>query len=531
MSVDTSKPPERHDPVNLFAERILTKYFTDISVIIPPDSLVTSSEAAPPDAASLPPLIGVPPQAPNVGIIGGGIGGLYAALPLQEQGVPYEILEASDHLGGHLLTKRMDAGVMRFPETTIMEPLFRLFRKINLPLGQYQFQDKHGNSTLYYNGLNKRRVGAPDTASDWEIESVPSPWNEIGWKANVNNIVKPFAKKLIEDFNKPIGEDGCDDGWTLMMKYDKYSMKAYMAGNQSDTDPDNLDRLRLMPYPMDVVNWCETFDKSSSWYDRALSETVLEDLAFKWDGKPFDWKYIIGGSSKLATTLDEYMAEHPGYVHPFFNSRVTGISCVSVSDIPGEGPPGINSEDTVVEVQLTNSRSRYYSHVITTTTLPCLRTMDLRYARLDYLQKAVLRMLQYGPSTKIGLKPSALTELEDQWEVADAHSWSNDLTTMGAFAFFGPGDFSKLYPALTCPASGGRLHFSGEVVSVRHAWVAGALEASARAVYAILRASYPDKADKFKREYGIAKCWTSESLYEQLVLGFKKSIPEYPPSQ
>lgn len=178
---------------------------------------------------------------------------------------------------------------MRFPETPIMEPLFRLFRKINLPLGQYQFQDKHGNSTLYYNGINQRRVDASDTASAWEITSVPSPWGEIGWKANVSNVVEPFAKKLIEDYTKTDSKKG----WELMMKYDRYSMKAYMAGNRSDTDPEQLDKRGLMPYPMDVVNWCETFDKSSGWYDRALSETVLEDLAFQWDNKPFGWKYIV----------------------------------------------------------------------------------------------------------------------------------------------------------------------------------------------------------------------------------------------
>ena len=77
-----------------------------------------------------------------------------------------------------------------------------------------------------------------------------------------------------------------------MMEYDQYSMKSYMAGNRSDTRP-WLDKEGLMPYPMNVVNWCETFDKSSGWYDRALTETVLETLAFSWDGEPIDWKYIV----------------------------------------------------------------------------------------------------------------------------------------------------------------------------------------------------------------------------------------------
>jgi hypothetical protein len=29
-----------------------------------------------------------------------------------------------------------------------------------------------------------------------------------------------------------------------------------------------------------IINWCETFDKSTGWYDRALTEQVSEALAF-----------------------------------------------------------------------------------------------------------------------------------------------------------------------------------------------------------------------------------------------------------
>ena len=53
------------------------------------------------------PILGIPKEAPKVGIIGGGIGGLYAAMLLQEQGIPYEILEASPRLGGRLYTQKM----------------------------------------------------------------------------------------------------------------------------------------------------------------------------------------------------------------------------------------------------------------------------------------------------------------------------------------------------------------------------------------------------------------------------------------
>lgn len=77
-----------------------------------------------------------------------------------------------------------------------------------------------------------------------------------------------------------------------MMQYDQYSMKAYMTGNRTDTQP-WLDKAGLMPYPTNVVNWCETFDTSSGSYDKALTEAVMDTLAFSWDGKPFAWKHIM----------------------------------------------------------------------------------------------------------------------------------------------------------------------------------------------------------------------------------------------
>lgn len=181
---------------------------------------------------------------------------------------------------------------MRYPDTPIMKPLFDLFRKIDLKLGEYQFSDIAGNSILYYNNINRKRSVSPITPQDFEITGVPArPWGEIGVEANLSNVTRPFADRLIKDV-----ETGGSEGWKLMMRYDQYSMKAYMAGNRSDAHPKDvpdIDAAHLMPYPINVVNWCEAFDTSSSAFDKALTETVLESLAFAWDGSDFDWKYIV----------------------------------------------------------------------------------------------------------------------------------------------------------------------------------------------------------------------------------------------
>lgn len=54
-----------------------------------------------------------------------------------------------------------------------------------------------------------------------------------------------------------------------------------MSGIRSDNEG-CLDELKKMPYPTEVVNWLETFDSSTGSYDVALSEAVLDELAFNY---------------------------------------------------------------------------------------------------------------------------------------------------------------------------------------------------------------------------------------------------------
>lgn len=184
------------------------------------------------------------------------------------------------------------------------------------------------------------------------------------------------------------------------------------------------------------------------------------------------------------------MAKKAGYTRPFFNARVTGISCVSVDAIPttisptGKTVPlqavptaridlesGCDNIPTngCIAVQLTGGRTRFYSHVITTTTLPCLRTMDLRGAKLDYQQKEALRMLQYGPSTKIGVRFRRRWWEDDTWMKASGaygailggQSYTDNMSRTVVYPSYGIGD-----------------DLSGAVVIVSYAWTNDALALS-----------------------------------------------------
>jgi hypothetical protein len=88
--------------------------------------------------------------------------------------------------------------------------------------------------------------------------------------------------------------------------------------------------------------------------------------------------------------------------------------------------------------------------------------------------------------------------------------------TQGAFAFFGPGKFEDLYTNLNSPAANGFLHFAGEALSVRHAWVEGALDSAWRAVAEMLTfPGFTQYQEAFYANWGTNLDWITTSSYQQ----------------
>ncbi|KAG0694127.1 hypothetical protein DFH29DRAFT_1073006 [Suillus ampliporus] len=512
----------------------------------------------------------------TVGILGAGVGGLYTALMLDSLGINYEILEASDRTGGRLFTHHFsndkeydyyDVGAMRYPlpqkddkgkyQTGIMKRLGELidYSKLNdndfeEPLSSklidYYYAAPAGRTFMYFNNQH------------YQVSNTPPPdfhAREMG----------------VESESTP------ETGWQCMKRHDAYSLRSYMSFNYVPSDDLELPRTHLST---NVINWCETFDTSTGGFDRGLTEGVLEALAFATVGPQVEWKCFRGGSQVLTNYMTEYITGHGSKTPIQFNKSVTSISQVGTS---------------AMKVSVRGEPSRTYSHVISTIPLPCLRTIDLAGAGLNVMQRNALRKLEYGPSTKIGIRfesawwkdrcgivggqsftdlpirtivypsygvhsnsPSTVLIASYCWtsdaerlgalintgkeeykeqlkelvlrNLSDVHDvpydfllgefreifswdWSNDPLTMGAFAFFGPGDFQDLYTSLTVPNANKRLHIAGEAISTRHAWVVGALDSAWRAVYQYLCSSgQPQETiDMFLDLWGSNIEWTCPS--------------------
>ncbi|KAG8999539.1 hypothetical protein FRB90_012052 [Tulasnella sp. 427] len=117
--------------------------------------------------------------------------------------------------------------------------------------------------------------------------------------------------------------------------------------------------------------------------------------------------------------------------------------------------------------------------------------------------------------------------LKDQYVDHFGWDWQHDEYTQGAFAFFGPGNFSTLYKSLTRPAANGHVHFAGEALSVRHAWVVGALDSAWRAVKEVLWVSHRDKLVEFERLWGNNEEWiVSDWLKSKKDKSLPDAVPE-----
>jgi monoamine oxidase len=371
-----------------------------------------------------------------VGILGAGAGGLYTALMLDSLGIPYEILESSQRTGGRLFTHKFsdaefdyyDVGAMRFPKVKMMKRLFNLFAYPPLnPKGNrledklipyyyytasyYQRNPAKDNGFLYFNGRRGRDVRDISQKNSFLSAAVlpnlppqaSAQYIAAGARNIAEDVYKPFVDRLVRDL-----ETGGSEGWHYMQSFDKYSTRAYMSVTYKPSPSLNIPE---QPLPNNVVNWCETFDKSSGWYDRGLTESILEGMAFGAGAEQVvEWHCLKGGAQVLSNYMEEYIRQRKKNAIAF-DKHVTAIAQTERLGKP------------VMKVKVAGeTEPRTYGSVISTLPLPVLRTLDLKDCDLMPMQTNALRELDYGPSIKVGIK------FKSQW-------WTEKFNIVGGQSF------------------------------------------------------------------------------------------------
>ncbi|KFZ00613.1 hypothetical protein V501_10597 [Pseudogymnoascus sp. VKM F-4519 (FW-2642)] len=462
----------------------------------------------------------------KVGIIGAGAAGLYAAVLLDSLGIEYDIIEASDRVGGRIYTYRFnetawlnstpddpdyydyfDVGAMRFPGMDYMARI----------TGPYN------NSLISYINahVSSPKDKVPPTADAFNTEltdngTVDAQFAQLDPTKVWASVTQKMTTALSENFTA---------GFNLLMEYDYQSIRSYLV-SQGYTGPQ--------------IDWMETIDDATDHYD------IIDN-----------WTCINGGMDRITHGMEQIISSKP-----ILNSPVTAIKPASGGRLS-------------VEIDNGKGKERTYAHVISTIPLGALQIVDITELDLNYGQWHAIRKLNYDPALRIGIKfktrwweklpapfkggqsysdlpirrsvyPSYGFDLPDGtapgvmiasyiwgqdstrlgaylrtpeardtlvkvvlYDLAAMHNvtlefieseyldyyawdWYQSEWSVGAFAIFSAGQYYNVMPSLMMPAENGHLHFGGEALSSGHAWVIGAINSAYRTVLEVLKTEERD---------------------------------------
>ncbi|KAL2286647.1 hypothetical protein FJTKL_06647 [Diaporthe vaccinii] len=380
----------------------------------------------------------------KVGIVGGGVAGLFTALLLdwlnKELGekigeehldIDYEILEAAgeDRLGGRLYTHRFsdleggvhdyyDVGAMRFPKNNVMERTFRLFKMLGIEEGKlgdrkeprdppklvpYYMKDKEQPS--YFNGI--RRVRDPWEMADpdpfdlnkgvAECDQIPAHLLGVDPAVLFEKAIAEYLKMVREGLDKEVTPEEEKAFYHKLMLSDRMSARQYLLSTSNPGgNPDGPG------YNYSTIEWIETATFGTGWYDQSLTEAVLESLDFNTPKEPKEeekWWCVDGGAQRIAEEMRKMIAK-PKAIK--FNTQVTAI------ESNFEIKHTVSAEMTL-KVKDTSTKKEEKADVkcltvLNSTTLGSMNHMDLSKTGLFWDTKQAIRCLGYGASCKVGMK-------------------------------------------------------------------------------------------------------------------------------
>lgn len=460
------------------------------------------------------------PQA-RVGIVGGGMAGLYAALLLKSQGIECQIFEAHpSRLGGRIYTHRFnqephqyfEAGAMRLPVIPEQQPVFDLIDYLNQRLPErdkidlipYHLYDPSGN-LVYVNG-RRSADGSTMTLDDANqhpdalgFELDPADRHKTATEL-LHAELQPFFDLLAQDF---------DLGFAKIVKYDNYSLYTYLT--------------EIAGWSMEKVNYVEVMTSATNQFHSSFTEIVIESMDFS----GAKWRTIANGMDRLPNACAALI----GADSILMNAPVQQIE--NLQDGRVALHYGRQGEFTIFD-QVILALPPAALRMISTPQWSATKMQAIRAMHYEPLYKIGLRFKtrfwEQGPQPSMGGQSSC--DLPMRWCVypsyglgeegagvlllyswmSDAYNWLpqkqedrlrlalRDLQTLyqgrvdiaGQFiesfdvawpsewatgdAMFFPGQFGRLFNCARQPEQS--IYFAGEHLSVHHTWIVGALDSA-----------------------------------------------------
>ena len=193
----------------------------------------------------------------HIGIVGGGISGLYSALLLRREGHQVTIYESSERVGGRIYTHHFkadpgrkdaffEAGAMRIPRSSLHNQVYGLIRYLNsqsapedrVELIPYVLE--HENNMTF---VQDRKADVEDTA--WaETFQLPPRFHGKSARSLLLEVVGPWLKLLRRDF---------ETGFQEILRYDELSFRMYLRA--------------IVGWPHEVCEFVELMASQTNQYD------------------------------------------------------------------------------------------------------------------------------------------------------------------------------------------------------------------------------------------------------------------------
>ena len=310
----------------------------------------------------------------NVGIVGGGVAGLYAASLLQREGHNVRIFEGTDRIGGRIRThyfstekdQYYEAGAMRIPNSDFHKIVFQLIEYLNPQVPQEKRIDliKYiltvpGNG-VYING-RRPEVEALSTTPASVGWDVPDEYKNKTAHELLREAIGNFIEGLKKDFQKTFNE--------MVEKFDNYTFRYYCTS--------------VMSWPHEVIDFVETVASQTNQFTLSVPELVMQNMDFD----ETDWRTIDKGMARLP----QAMAYVIGQKNITFGARVTGIEQTD------------NGQVRITASGYNGSVAATFDRVILAIPPAALR-MIIDRPRWGVEKEVAIRSMHFEPLYKMGLR-------------------------------------------------------------------------------------------------------------------------------
>jgi monoamine oxidase len=451
---------------------------------------------------------GLYPHASNpqkVIIIGAGMAGLAAGYELKRAGHDVTILEATQRVGGRVLTIREpfsdglygEAGAMRLPISHTLTQTY--IQKFGLQI--MTFTKASENAFFHINGRKYLRSDVEKDPSLLKLD-VRHKTSLLGMRQHWDKFIHETAHKLRED----------EGYWDELMKnYRDMSLLDFLRMEGWDAETISMFALTEALEPVLATSFMEIVQLETQWIGVELTQIVSG-----MDLLPRAFQPHLEGNIRFGcemTALDhtvESVTVH--FQNEDGAQQITGDYAIVTAPFPALRhveflkPLSWAKQTAIRQLHYENAtkiflqcRRRFWEEDeglfggATVTDLPSRLVFYPDHGR-ETKKGILLAAYAYGddatrwamlsPEDRIKqvLKYTAKIhpQVVNEVEVGVSKVWSEDRFAGGAFAaVFDPGQQTRLYEAMNTPE--GPVYFAGEHTTYKHMWIEGAVESGLRA--------------------------------------------------